>query len=121
MRPSKVNQTNVLPGKHYWAFLFTGSADTITFTQNHIYQTSGRGPHIGGTSGYTQYLHIVNSEPSKSYDTHHRIHISTYPNTTDYFNGISGHAIDAEVGAVALTEGNYFVRGALIPAIVDMS
>lgn len=73
-------------GKHYWVALFTGSADTITFAQNYIYQTSGRGPHIGGTSGYTQYVHVVNN----------------------YFVSVSGHALDSEVGAVTLAEGNYF-------------
>jgi pectin lyase len=30
--------------------------------------------------------------------------------SSDYFDNVSGHAIDAEVGAVALAEGNYFVR-----------
>ncbi len=32
------------------------TADTITFAQNYVYYTSGRGPHVGGTSGYTQYV-----------------------------------------------------------------
>lgn len=51
---------------HYWAFIFTGEADTITFTQNYVYHTSGRGPHIGGTSGYTQYIRAFSS-PSPAY------------------------------------------------------
>ncbi|PVF92516.1 putative pectin lyase precursor [Serendipita vermifera] len=76
----------VCNGKHYWVALFTGTSDTITFAQNYVYQTSGRGPHIGGTSGYTQYVHVVNN----------------------YFVSISGHALDSQTGAVALVEGNYF-------------
>lgn len=73
-------------GHHYWVALFTGTSDTITFAQNYVYMTSGRGPHIGGTSGYTQYVHVVNN----------------------YFVSIDGHALDSEVGAVTLAEGNYF-------------
>ena len=63
-------------------------------------------PPLGGTSGYTQYLHIVNSESGPS------VRYSTGFNTTcsDYYDNVGGHAVDAEVGAVALTEGNYFVR-----------
>lgn len=76
----------VCNGKHYWVALFTGNADTITFAQNYIYQTSGRGPHVGGTSGYTQYVHIVNN----------------------YFVNVGGHALDSQTGAVVLAEGNYF-------------
>jgi pectin lyase len=46
-------------GHHYWAFLFTGEGESITLTNNHIYYTSGRGPHIGGL--YNSNVHIVNS------------------------------------------------------------
>ncbi|KAG8817906.1 hypothetical protein FRC18_000326 [Serendipita sp. 400] len=76
----------VCNGKHYWVALFTGTSDTITFAQNYIYMTSGRGPHVGGTSGYTQYVHLVNN----------------------YYVSVGGHAIDSQVGAVTLAEGNYF-------------
>jgi pectin lyase len=75
-------------GQHYWGLILTGSSDTITLNQNHFYMLDGRSPHIGGTSGYTQYVHIVNN----------------------YFDNMNGHAVDAEIGAVALVEGNYFVR-----------
>ncbi|KAG9035317.1 hypothetical protein FS842_003724 [Serendipita sp. 407] len=76
----------VCNGKHYWVALFTGTSDTITFAQNYVYMTSGRGPHVGGTSGYTQYVHLVNN----------------------YYVSVGGHAIDSQVGAVTLAEGNYF-------------
>ncbi|EIN12807.1 putative pectin lyase D [Punctularia strigosozonata HHB-11173 SS5] len=81
-------------GYHYWLALFTGTSDTITFNQNHIYYTSGRGPHIGGTSGYTQYVHVVNN----------------------YYDTLDGHALDSEVGAIALVEGNYF-KGVTTPSL----
>ncbi|KAG8931368.1 hypothetical protein FRC01_001426 [Tulasnella sp. 417] len=74
-------------GHHYWAFLFLGEADQITMMRNHIYYTSGRGPHIGGYTGaYKQQLHLVNN----------------------YFDSIAGHAIDAAVNSWVLAEGNYF-------------
>ncbi|EUC55150.1 pectin lyase F, putative [Rhizoctonia solani AG-3 Rhs1AP] len=71
---------------HYWAFLLLGKDDQITFARNYVYFTSGRGPHIGGTSGNKQTLHMFNN----------------------YFNDITGHALDAGVGAQVLAEGNYF-------------
>ncbi|GAB1524367.1 hypothetical protein RhiTH_007521 [Rhizoctonia solani] len=71
---------------HYWAFLMLGKGDQITFARNHVYYTAGRGPHIGGTSGNSQLLHMYNN----------------------YFNDITGHALDADVGATVLAEGNYF-------------
>ncbi|KAG8931369.1 hypothetical protein FRC01_001427 [Tulasnella sp. 417] len=72
-------------GDHYWAFLHAGSADTITMMQNYIYRTSGRGPHVGGISGYS-YLHLVNN----------------------YYDSVGGHAIDAAARSFILAEGNYF-------------
>ncbi|KAH8809470.1 putative pectin lyase D [Flagelloscypha sp. PMI_526] len=60
-------------GEHYWVALFTGSGDTITFALNYLYKTSGRGPHVGGTSGYYQDVHVYNN----------------------YFVTIGGHAVDA--------------------------
>ncbi|GAB1528343.1 hypothetical protein RhiTH_011537 [Rhizoctonia solani] len=71
---------------HYWALLFAGNGDQITFARNYMYFTSGRGPHIGGTDGYTLTLHMYNN----------------------YFNDITGHAIDADTGSKILIEGNYF-------------
>ncbi|KAB5590293.1 hypothetical protein CTheo_6255 [Ceratobasidium theobromae] len=71
---------------HYWAFLLTGNGDQITFARNYVYYTAGRGPHVGDTSGYSQTVHIYNN----------------------YFNDITGHALDAGVGATVLLEGNYF-------------
>ncbi|KIY63805.1 polysaccharide lyase family 1 protein [Cylindrobasidium torrendii FP15055 ss-10] len=73
-------------GRHYWVGLFLGGGDQITFALNYLYKTSGRGPHVGGTDGYYQDVHIYNN----------------------YFVDIEGHAIDAGVGAKVLAEGNYF-------------
>ncbi|KIY72357.1 polysaccharide lyase family 1 protein [Cylindrobasidium torrendii FP15055 ss-10] len=73
-------------GQHYWVALFTGAGDQITFALNYLYKTSGRGPHVSGTSGYYQNIHIYNN----------------------YFVSLDGHAIDPEVGSKVLVEGNYF-------------
>ncbi|EUC64277.1 pectin lyase [Rhizoctonia solani AG-3 Rhs1AP] len=73
-------------GRHYWALYFTGAADTITFARNYVYMTSGRGPKIGGTSGYTQLVHMYNN----------------------YYVNVAGHALDAGTGAKVIMEGNYF-------------
>ncbi|GAB1527846.1 hypothetical protein RhiTH_011034 [Rhizoctonia solani] len=51
-----------------------------------IIPRNGRGPHVGGTSGYSLTVHMYNN----------------------YFNDITGHAIDADVGTKLLAEGNYF-------------
>ncbi|KAH7332841.1 pectin lyase-like protein [Rhizoctonia solani] len=71
---------------HYWALLFAGNGDQITFARNYLYHTAGRGPHVGGTSGYSLTVHMFNN----------------------YFNDITGHAIDADVGTKLLAEGNHF-------------
>ncbi|KAH7333748.1 pectate lyase [Rhizoctonia solani] len=71
---------------HYWAFLMLGKDDQITFARNYVYFTAGRGPHIGGTSGNKQTMHMYNN----------------------YFNEIIGHALDPGVGSQVLAEGNYF-------------
>ncbi|KAJ7143321.1 pectin lyase-like protein [Mycena crocata] len=73
-------------GCHYWTALFTGAGDQITFALNYLYKISGRGPHVGGTSGYFQNVHVYNN----------------------YFVSVAGHAIDPEVGSKILLEGNYF-------------
>ncbi|CAE6415069.1 unnamed protein product [Rhizoctonia solani] len=73
-------------GRHYWALYFTGASDTITFARNYVYMTSGRGPKIGGTSGYTQLVHMYNN----------------------YYVNVAGHALDAGTGAKVIMEGNYF-------------
>ncbi|KAG8989617.1 hypothetical protein FRB94_014176 [Tulasnella sp. JGI-2019a] len=90
-------------GCQYWILLLTGNGDQITLALNYFFYTSGRGPHVGGTSGYTQKLHIYNN----------------------YYVNVLGHAIDPEVGSSVLAEGNYFnvvttpvVAGALGAAYV---
>ncbi|CAE6517082.1 unnamed protein product [Rhizoctonia solani] len=71
---------------HYWTFMFVGKADQITFARNYIYYTAGRGPKVGSTSGYTQNLHVYNN----------------------YWNDVTGHALDAGTGSRVLMEGNVF-------------
>ncbi|CUA66868.1 hypothetical protein RSOLAG22IIIB_00317 [Rhizoctonia solani] len=73
-------------GRHYWALYFTGASDTITFARNYVYMTSGRGPKVGGTSGYKQLIHMYNN----------------------YYVSVAGHALDSGTGANVLLEGNYF-------------
>ncbi|KAK7042118.1 polysaccharide lyase family 1 protein [Favolaschia claudopus] len=73
-------------GQAYWAFIFTGAGDQLTFALNHVYHTSGRGPHVGGTSGFFQNVHVFNN----------------------YYDHINGHAIEPDVGSKILLEGNYF-------------
>ncbi|KAH7332836.1 pectin lyase fold/virulence factor [Rhizoctonia solani] len=68
---------------HYWVFLMLGKNEQMTLAHNYIHCTSDRGPHIGGTSGNKQLLHI-------------------------YFNDVTGHALDPGVGSSVLAEGNYF-------------
>ncbi|KAJ7804062.1 putative pectin lyase D [Mycena olivaceomarginata] len=73
-------------GHHYWVGLFAGNGDLMMFTNNYIFFTAGRGPHTGGTAGFTLWYHIVNN----------------------YYESISGHALDISLGSWALAEGNYF-------------
>ncbi|KAG8785200.1 hypothetical protein FRC12_017861 [Ceratobasidium sp. 428] len=71
---------------HYWVFLFAGNGDKITLAKNYIHTTAGRGPHIGGMTGYSLALHAYNN----------------------YFSDITGHALDPALGSDSLFEGNYF-------------
>lgn len=70
--------------RHYWALLFLGNDDTITFQGNYIHHTSGRSPKVGGTT----LLHAVNN----------------------YFYDNTGHAfsIAADESGRVLAEGNVF-------------
>ncbi|KAI8812998.1 putative pectin lyase precursor [Cladochytrium replicatum] len=73
-------------GHAYWILLLVGKNDQITFINNYVHGTSGRGPHIGGTSGYVTKLHMVNN----------------------YFSDVSVQAIETYVGGYVVAEGNYF-------------
>ncbi|KAF8703177.1 Pectate lyase, partial [Rhizoctonia solani] len=81
---------------HYWAFYFVGKADQITFARNYIYHTAGRGPKVGGTSGYTQSVHVYNN----------------------YWNDVTGNALEPSTGARVLLEGNVF-NGVKTPSTGD--
>ncbi|KAF1363893.1 polysaccharide lyase family 1 protein [Lizonia empirigonia] len=72
---------------HYWALLFIGSGDTITFQGNYIHHTSGRSPKVGGTDKGT-LLHAVNN----------------------YWYDNTGHAfaIASDENGRVLAEGNVF-------------
>ncbi|KAF9701223.1 hypothetical protein EKO04_000300 [Ascochyta lentis] len=74
---------------HYWALLFLGTDDTITFQNNYIHHTSGRSPKIGGTDKGT-LLHAVNN----------------------YWYDNTGHAfsIAPEENGRVLAEGNVFEK-----------
>lgn len=67
---------------HYWAVLFLGSNDQVTFKNNFIHNTSGRSPKVGGKTT----LHAVNN----------------------YWGDIDpkGHAFEIDAGAQILAEGN---------------
>jgi pectin lyase len=67
---------------HYWALYFTGSNDLITFKNNLITHTSGRGPKVAGNT----LLHAVNN----------------------YWYDIQGHAFELDAGGQVLAEGNVF-------------
>jgi pectin lyase len=41
LRAQALNFTFRCNNEHYWGFIFTGTSDTITFAQNHVYMTSG--------------------------------------------------------------------------------
>ncbi|KAL2131843.1 hypothetical protein VTI74DRAFT_4557 [Chaetomium olivicolor] len=69
-------------GYHYWALYFTGSNDMITFKNNYIYHTSGRGPKVAGNT----LLHAVNN----------------------YWYDSTGHAFELDAGGMVLAEGNVF-------------
>ncbi|CAE6458955.1 unnamed protein product [Rhizoctonia solani] len=89
---------------HYWAFLLLGKDDQITFARNYVYYTSGRGPHIGGTSGNKrEYPDLGPEFPLTPLGRTETLHMFN-----NYFNDITGHALDAGVGAQVLAEGNYF-------------
>ncbi|KAH7100210.1 putative pectin lyase precursor [Auriculariales sp. MPI-PUGE-AT-0066] len=75
-------------GYHYWAFIMDGVNSQITFAQNYVYHTAGRGPHTGGTSGNKQYIHAYNN----------------------LWQNVKGHAFDVDTGSNVLLEGNQFVN-----------
>jgi pectin lyase len=70
---------------HYWTLLIIGAADQVTFQNNYIHHTSGRGPEVGGPSG-SVVLHAVNN----------------------YWANTSGVALGDENNSFILLEGNYF-------------
>lgn len=71
-------------GYHYWAVLFDGSDDQVTFKNNYIHHTSGRGPKVAGTT----ILHAVNNLWA-DIDS-------------------NGHAFEIAEGTYVLAEGNVF-------------
>lgn len=71
-------------GTHYWTMLFLGESDRVTLQGNHIYNTSGRSPKVGGSGDVV--LHAVNN----------------------YWQDNTGHAFDIAEGATVLIEGNVF-------------
>lgn len=68
--------------EHYWTILLLGESDQISFLNNHVFHTSGRGPKVGGNVT----LHAVNN----------------------FWEGVDGHAFDISEDATVLIEGNVF-------------
>ncbi|KAI8918192.1 pectin lyase fold/virulence factor [Powellomyces hirtus] len=75
-------------GCHYWAMMFIGAGDKITFWNNYVHDTSGRSPKSGGSAYGNVLLHAVNN----------------------YFENIKGHAFDVSTGSSVLIEANYFLN-----------
>ena len=73
-------------GKHYWTSLSTGKSDWITFQNNYIHHTSGRGPKVGGQSESNVTMHVVNN----------------------LWKDVDGIALEDATGGYVLLEGNYF-------------
>lgn len=71
--------------KHYWAILFNGSQDSITFVGNYVHHTSGRSPKVAGVK---TILHAANN----------------------MFHENSGHAFDVGTNSNVVAEGNVFYR-----------
>jgi len=70
-------------GMHYWTLLFYGSGDLITFAQNYVHNTSGRGPKVDGNSN----IHVFNN----------------------LWENVDGHAFDiSKNDGKILIEGNVF-------------
>ncbi|KAG5747397.1 hypothetical protein H9Q70_009913 [Fusarium xylarioides] len=67
---------------HYWAILFLGKSDLITFKGNYMYHVSGRAPKVSGNT----LLHVVNN----------------------YFHDVFDHAFEIEENGQVLAEGNAF-------------
>ncbi|KAI0170729.1 putative pectate lyase [Pestalotiopsis sp. NC0098] len=78
---------------HYWALYFTGSGDLVTFKNNYIHHTSGRGPKVAGNT----LLHAVNN----------------------YWYSSSDHAFEVDSGAMILAEGNVF-QNVPSPVLTDI-
>ncbi|KAI1844846.1 hypothetical protein JX265_012479 [Neoarthrinium moseri] len=76
------NYSATCDGNHYWALYFTGSGDLVTFKNNYVHHTSGRGPKVAGNT----LLHAVNN----------------------YWYSSSSHAFEVDKGAMILAEGNVF-------------
>jgi pectin lyase len=80
-------------GDHYWALYFTGSSDLVTFKNNYIHNTSGRGPKVAGNT----LLHAVNN----------------------YWYSSTDHAFEVDSGAMILAEGNVF-QNIPTPVLTDI-
>jgi pectate lyase len=82
-------------GSHYWFMLTTGANDTITVANSWIHNTSGRGPHAGGSTPHVT-MHFLN----------------------DYYDTVPGHAADPATNSDLLYEGSYF-RNVTTPVVIE--
>ncbi|KAF1313284.1 Pectate lyase, partial [Globisporangium splendens] len=72
-------------GRHYWAFIMDGEETRISFINNYIHSTSGRGPKVTSAKAKV-FVHAVNN----------------------YWADNSGHSFDVGTNGNVLLEGNYF-------------
>jgi len=73
--------------EHYWTLLLLGLEDYYTFVGNYIHSASGRAPHMG---------------------TDYDASAIVFHGVNNYFQNVTGHAFDIDVGTYVLLEGNYF-------------
>ncbi|TYZ68881.1 hypothetical protein PybrP1_009738 [[Pythium] brassicae (nom. inval.)] len=72
-------------GRHYWTIIFDGEETRVSFINNYIHHTSGRGPKVTNTKNNV-FVHAVNN----------------------YWAVNSGHSFDVTDKGSVLLEGNYF-------------
>ncbi|PBP17494.1 hypothetical protein BUE80_DR011736, partial [Diplocarpon rosae] len=99
----------------YWGFELVGSADSITFIENHVYFLSGRGPALSGNTLW----HAVNNVwvgleiPAYSALEILRCPHSRHFSVANILNPLprsssGGHLIEGTDNATGVYEGNYF-------------
>ncbi|KAJ7476745.1 putative pectin lyase D [Mycena latifolia] len=91
-------------GHQYWVGLLGGDGDRITFANNYIFF------HCGTWTARRRHFRIRLQIPHCQQSVPFPIAPDTRTewNDKDYYSSITGHALDIDLGAFALAEGNYF-------------